>query len=336
MPNRRLLPDYFEVIKEPIAFSHVRVSRIAGKSCHFGGPSNASACLQHKIQKKLYTAFPELVRDVAQIFHNAMVYNHPSSLIFTWTVKLRDAFKAELQKYVEDGSITADEAALPDLGEIPDAEDTPPQEQEEEEADEDEEDEDEDEEDDDSDDDGGRRRSRRRNRASTSGKREKDDEDGPKKRGRPPKVLTPMEARIHAILRGLRRFKNDGGELLILPFEKLPDKQANPSYYAAISNPMALDTIKKKAKRKKYRTVDDVHKDIEIMFENAKRYNEKGSDIYKDAVELQKQARILVHQEKSKPDDEFRDEDGKLPLVEIQYNGQTWKVGKTGRKPAGA
>ena len=137
-----------------------------------------------------------------------------------------------------------------------------------------------------------------------------------------------MEARIDAILRGLRRFKNNEGELLIAPFEKLPDKQANPEYYQAIAVPMALDTIKKKAKRKKYRTVDDVLKDIETMFENAKHYNEKDSDIYRDAVELQRQARGLAQTEKAKPDDDFRDEDGKLPLADIQYNGQTWKVGK--------
>ena len=27
-------------------------------------------------------------------------------------------------------------------------------------------------------------------------------------------------------------------------------------------------------------------------------------------------------------DDEFRDEDGKLPLASIEHNGQTWRVGK--------
>lgn len=64
------------------------------------------------------------------------------------------------------------------------------------------------------------------------------------------------------------------------------------------------------------------------MFNNAKEYNEEASDIYEAAVELQKQARELVAQEKSRPDDEFRDEDGKLPLSEIQHNGQAWRVGK--------
>jgi len=50
--------------------------------------------------------------------------------------------------------------------------------------------------------------------------------------------------------------------------------------------------------------------------------------VYQDAVELQKQALILAQQEKSKSDEAFRDEDGKLPLSEIQHNGEVWKVGK--------
>src|SRR3569833_304358 len=211
--------------------------------------------------------------------------------------------------------------------------DSPPPEPEEEEADEDEEDE-EDEEDDEEESDeesGGPRRSRRRGRQS-SGRREKGDEgkddEAHKKRGRPPKVLTPMEARIHALLKGLRKPKNKNGDLCILPFEKLPDKTTNPEYYQAIRNPVALDLIKKKAKRKKYQNVDQVLADVELMFENAKAYNEEGSAIFDDAVELQKQARLLAAQEKAKPDDAFRDEDGKLPLAELHYHGESWKVGK--------
>ena len=63
------------------------------------------------------------------------------------------------------------------------------------------------------------------------------------------------------------------------------------------------------------------------MFENAKRYNEDDSEVYKAAAELQKEAHLLAEQEKAKPDDDFRDEDGKLPLAEIHHNGQIWKVG---------
>lgn len=236
---------------------------------------------------------------------------------------MREVFKEELQKLVDDDVITPAEAVLPDLGELPEAEDSPPPD--EDEGDEDDEDDDDEEDEDDSDDEGGRRHGRRSRHGRKSDAR---DEDAHKKRGRPPKVYTPLEARIHAVLKGLRKFKHPNGDLMIVPFEKLPDKQATPDYYANIKSPIALDTIKKKAKRKKYPNVDVALKDIELMFENAKQYNEDGSQIFQDAIELQQQARLLAEQEKARPDNEFEDEDGRRPLTEIVNRGETWKVGE--------
>lgn len=302
---------------------------------------------QGKTQKKQYTSFSEFVKDVAQICHNAQVYNRPSAPIFGAALRLREIFQEELQKLWDKGEILAEDAKLPDLGELPPAEESPSrgseagdvkEEEGEEEEEEEEEDDEEEEEEESSDDDGGRRRRRRHNhrRPSLSGRKDRDedkDDDAHKKRGRPPMVLTPMEARISSILRGLRKFKGEDGSLLVLPFEKLPDKSAVPDYYQTISNPIALDNIKKKAKRKKYLNVDQVLADIELMFENAKVYNEDDSDVHQAAVELQRQARTLAEQEKAKPDDDFRDEDGKLPLAEIQYNGHTWRVGECNLMP---
>lgn len=259
------------------------------------------------------------------------MYNRPSAPIFNEAVRLREIFEQRLKELVADGTIKAEEAVLPDLGELPPVEDSPPpgeyEEDEEDDIEEDEEEEEE-EDDDDSDDEGGRRRGRKRGRPS---KKDDDDDDYVKKRGRPPKVLTPTEARIDAILRGLRKPKNDDGDLRVLPFEKLPDKQLNKDYYTVIENPIALDQIKRNAKRKKYRNVDALVLDLDLMFENAMRYNEEGSDIYDDAVELQKEARRLADQERSKSDEVFRDEEGKLPLSEVVHNGQLWRVGTLNR-----
>ena len=241
---------------------------------------------------------------------------------------MRNVFQEKLQEYVNEGIIKPEEAVLPDLGEIPEVEDSPPPEDDE---DGEEEEEDEEDDEDDSDDEGTRRRGKRRGRRATLGKKslEDDDDEAPaKKRGRPPKVFTPLEGRIYAILKGLRRFKNERGELLVLPFERLPDKAAEKDYYAVIKNPIALDGIKRNYKRKKYSSVDQVLADLDLLFENAKTYNEDGSDVFEDAVELQKQAHLLAEQEKAKPDDAFRDEDGKLPLPSIEYKGEVWKVGE--------
>lgn len=254
------------------------------------------------------------------------MYNRPSSHFFQDAGKLREVFKVELQKLVDEEIITPEEAILPDLGPLPEAEDSPPPGDDEE--DDDDED-DEDDEEDDSDEDGGRRRRRGR-----GGNKSVDRDDQPQKRGRrPPKVFTPLEARIHAFLKGLRKFKHPNGELLILPFERLPDKQAAPDYYATIKNPIAMDLIKKKAKRKKYQNIDQVGQDVDLVFENAKEYNEEGSRIYQDAVELQSQARTLAEQEKAKSDDQFEDEEGRRPVTEIHHKGEVWRVGKSHDTP---
>ena len=242
----------------------------------------------------------------------------------------------ELRKLVNKNIITAEEAELPDLGEIPDVEDSPlPVAGEEEDAEDDDEEDDEDEDDDDSDDGGKRRRRRGRRPSSAIAKREggkiedgdKEDPEAHKKRGRPPKVHTPMEARINTVLKGLRKFKNPGGDLKIMHFEKLPDKSIMPEYYAEIRNPIAMDLIKRKAKRKKYQSVDAVMKDLELMFENAKEYNLEHSQVYRDAVDLQREARLQAEHEKKRPDSDYVDEDGRLPLSEILHNNEIWKVG---------
>ncbi len=292
-------------------------------------PANPySSLLQAKLGKKTYQAFKEFVHDVTRICHNAQVYNRPSAPIFSDAGCLLDVFKERLAELVKEGSITAEDAQIPDLGPLPEFEDSPPPDEDEEEADEDDEeeedDDDDDDDDDDSDDEGGRRRSGRRRRPSGA----KKDDDSQKKRGRPPTVFTPLEARIQSVLKGLRRFKNESGELRVLPFERLPDKAELPDYYTAVRNPIALDTIKKKHKRKKYQSVDQALQDLNLMFENAKQYNEEGSEVYEDAVELAKQARILADQEKAKPDEDFRDEDGRLPLAGVEHRGEIWRVGQ--------
>ncbi|KAI6244777.1 Chromatin structure-remodeling complex subunit rsc1 [Erysiphe necator] len=312
--NKRILPEYFDIIKEPMAFSTIR----------------------GKVVKKQYQNFKSFVRDFALISHNAQVYNRPSALVYADSVKLRELFVEELRKLTESGSISPEDAKIPYLGEIPEVEDSPPPDPNDEEQDDEEEEDDDDEDEDENDetDDERNRRGRRKARRPSSilkgikaddGNR--DDPESQKKRGRPPKVLTPMEARISALLKGLRKFKNPNGDLKILPFERLPDKTQMPEYYQEIKQPIALDLIKKKAKRKKYYSIDQTLKDLELMFENAKLYNREESQVYKDAIYLQQEARSITELEKKKPDSDFVDEDGRLPVSEIFHNGDLWKVG---------
>jgi chromatin structure-remodeling complex subunit RSC1/2 len=311
--NKRSLPDYYEVIKEPMALSMIKT----------------------KVAQREYKDFSHFVRDFALVPHNAQVYNRQDSQAYVDALEVKRILEVELKKLVDEKVIPEEAAALPYLGEIPEQDPLPPEEEDEDEEEEDEE-EDEVEEDDDEDD---SKRKRRRGPRSTAaitkreGGRSKDDllkDDDPesrKKRGRPPRVDTPMEARIKAIMKGIRKPRNSQNKLMVSAFERVPDKTVMPEYHAEIKSPMAMDILKRKLKRKKYNSVDHFMQDVELMFENAKSYNEDDSQVYKDAVHLQKEARMIAKQEKEKPDSEYAMEEGRIPLPNILHNGELWKVG---------
>lgn len=271
--NKRALPDYYEVIKEPVALS----------------------TLKYKLQNREYRAFTDFVRDCALIAHNAQTYNRPEAGAYQDALVIKGVMEREFQQLAEEKIISVEEARLPDLGEIPPASPRPAEEEDEDEEDDDEDDEEE--EADDSEEEGGKRKRRRgprslaaitkRDGASKEDAQKGADSDPRKKRGRPPRVDTPMEARVKAVLKGIRKYKNDTGQIMIHQFEKLPDKTTMPEYYHEIKEPIAIETIKRKQKRKKYQSVDHFMRDVDTMFNNAKTYNQDESQIYKDAVYLQ-------------------------------------------------
>ncbi|PNS21927.1 Chromatin structure-remodeling complex subunit rsc1 [Sphaceloma murrayae] len=311
--NKRALPGYYDVIKEPVALSTIKA----------------------KINNKEYMTIQDFVRDFALIPHNAFVYNLPDAGAYQDGVVVKQQLEDQLKRLVEKNVITEEDAKLPYLGEIPAADD-PPVEDEEEDDDEDED------EDDEADEELGdeppKKRGRGRPRKSSIVKREKeaaaskddknDDPETRKKRGRPPKVLTPTEGRIQTVLKGIRKPKNREGVALISHFERLPDKSAMPEYFQEIKNPMAYDVLKRKYKRKKYQSLEQFMKDVDLMCENARQYNEDASQIYKDAVTLQSEAHRLADEVRARPDTEYAGDEGRMPMPEgILHNGELYKVG---------
>ncbi|KAJ4359425.1 hypothetical protein N0V95_002172 [Ascochyta clinopodiicola] len=315
--NKRAVPDYYDIIKEPMALSTIK-ARVAAKD---------------------YKSFSEFVRDLALIPHNAQVYNRQDSQAYVDALDVKKVIEAELKRLVADGTITDTVAALPYLGEIPEQDPLLPEEDDEEDDDDDDEELEVDEEDEDEDEGDGKRKRRRgpRSTAATakreSGARAKeeaknDDPESRKKRGRPPRVDTPMEARIKAIMKAIRKPRNQANKLMVSAFERVPDKAVMPEYHAEIRTPMAMDILKRKLKRKKYNSVDHFMVDVELMFENAKQYNEEDSQIYKDAVHLQRESRKVAKAEKDKPDTDFVMDEGRIPMPNgILHNGELWKVG---------
>ncbi|CAE1320778.1 PBRM1 [Acanthosepion pharaonis] len=86
----------------------------------------------------------------------------------------------------------------------------------------------------------------------------------------------------------VKNYKNAMGQNLAEPFYKLPSQRQYPDYYEEIKMPMALFNVRKKIKKQKYETLDELAADLNLIFDNAKHYNTDESSLYKDACRLQK------------------------------------------------
>jgi chromatin structure-remodeling complex subunit RSC1/2 len=134
--NKRVIPEYYETIKEPIALSIIK----------------------QKINTRAYQTIREFVRDFALIPFNAQVFNRPDSGAFQDALIVKGELEKQLQKLVESGVIKKEDSILPDLGEIPTYEDPPAEEVEDAGEDEEESDEEGEEDEDDDDDEGKKKR----------------------------------------------------------------------------------------------------------------------------------------------------------------------------------
>ncbi|GIY61633.1 protein polybromo-1 [Caerostris extrusa] len=108
----------------------------------------------------------------------------------------------------------------------------------------------------------------------------------------------------------VKNFINTQGYQLSEPFWTLPSRRSYPDYYKEIKHPMSLFKIRTKIKNGHYTSLVDVVDDMNLMFENAKKYNRPDSKLFKDAVKLQKimqaKARELInqHMKDSESDDD--------------------------------
>ncbi|KAF7796572.1 hypothetical protein EIP86_007753 [Pleurotus ostreatoroseus] len=81
---------------------------------------------------------------------------------------------------------------------------------------------------------------------------------------------------------------NKEGRVMSVDFLRLPSKRLYADYYDLIKKPIALDDIKRQLEHGGYATFSEVKQDFEQCFRNAKRYNVKESQIWRDAKHLHK------------------------------------------------
>ena len=79
------------------------------------------------------------------------------------------------------------------------------------------------------------------------------------------------------------------------PFLSLPSKKLYPDYYEDIEHPIALEQIRQKVIKRKYRTMAQVEEDVVLMCNNAREYNVEGSQIFRDATTIMRFARQKSH-----------------------------------------
>lgn len=99
--------------------------------------------------------------------------------------------------------------------------------------------------------------------------------------------LSPFEQKLRTLYDAIRDYRDPkANRQLALIFMKLPSKTEYPDYYELIKNPIDMEKIAHKLKNNGYSSVNELASDFILMFDNACKYNEPDSQIYKDALIL--------------------------------------------------
>ena len=88
------------------------------------------------------------------------------------------------------------------------------------------------------------------------------------------------------ILDKIMHAKDQDGDLLATPFLKLPSRKQYPEYYAVIKKPITLTDIRTKLKQGTYQTLQELRQDLDLVCNNANRFNERESEIWLQARTL--------------------------------------------------
>ncbi|XP_039572478.1 transcription activator BRG1, partial [Passer montanus] len=124
--------------------------------------------------------------------------------------------------------------------------------------------------------------------------RDKDEERSKqKKRGRPPAEKLspnppPLTRKMRKIVDAVIKYKDSSsGRQLSEVFIQLPSRKELPEYYELIRKPVDFKKIKERIRNHKYRSLNDLEKDVMLLCQNAQTFNLEGSLIYEDSIVLQ-------------------------------------------------
>ena len=98
---------------------------------------------------------------------------------------------------------------------------------------------------------------------------------------RAPLIGKALQAKCKTLLDKIRDYRDSKGRQLSLIFLQLPNPKDFPDYYEVIKKPVDFARITAKVKQSQYRTMEECLNDFVLMFDNASKYNEPDSQIYK-------------------------------------------------------
>ena len=93
-----------------------------------------------------------------------------------------------------------------------------------------------------------------------------------------------LQVKMKVLLDKIRDYKDNKGRQLSLIFLRLPNPKDFPDYYEVIKKPVDFERISAKVKQAAYRSMEECLNDFVLMFDNASKYNEPDSQIYKVTI----------------------------------------------------
>lgn len=102
---------------------------------------------------------------------------------------------------------------------------------------------------------------------------------------RRPKKIVPLHLqKLRTLYDNIKDYHDAKGRQLSLIFMKLPNKNEYPDYYEVIKQPIHMEKIASTLKNNGYDNLDELVSDFILMFDNACKYNEPDSQIYKVCI----------------------------------------------------
>ncbi|KAF2459805.1 Bromodomain-containing protein [Lineolata rhizophorae] len=273
LPNRNELPEYYETILLPIAIDTIEA----------------------KLKRREYPNISTIESDVKRMVNNAKMFNDKKSLVFEDAERIRKTASNFMVKHnpaYRDPSYSAQATPIPphlvEQQQMVDAQ----------------------------------RSNERASRASVSSKTQPKKQEPPKRQesvqngtpSRDPKEKSEskgsafMQAQDN-IIDELMHYKDESGLEIFTPFANLPPRTLT-DYYQLIKHPVSLKAIQKRVRGiqgrspptwvTEFKSWDEFETEVSYIWNNAREYNEDGSDIFDLAGEFEEMFKERLAEAKSK------------------------------------